>query len=113
MKANKNIGKIAYLIAIFGAVIIGILTYAGLITAGSTLTTLLVLAALVIGFLNISVKERQSIMLSALVIGGASGIFAALPFVGGLIDAILVHLAIVVLPIGLVVAITEVYQKAN
>ena len=113
MAKKMTAGAIAFLVGIGLAVLLGILKSIGAFEGGPVVNTILILAGLVIGFMNISQKETLPIMVSALVIGAGSGVLAVLPVVGGMLEAILSALALVALPAGIVVAVMTFYNKAR
>lgn len=106
-------GTWAFMIGIVGAILLGLLAGLGVFSAGTGLTVLLVVAGLVIGFSNITVKEAVPVMVAALVLGGGAGILASLPLIGGVVEAILASLAKVALPAGIVIAVKTIWEKAR
>lgn len=113
-KSIMTAGRIAFLVGVFGAIIIGALSGFGAFTIGAILTTILILSGLVMGLFNIKEKETTSIMLAALVIGGGSGILVALPyFFGKVFESILTTLTYVLIPMAIVVAIITVIKKGK
>ena len=114
--AKKKIGisGIIYLIGIGGAIIVGLLQ--GLFAtfeAPAIVATVFVVAGLLIGFLNITIKEAVPFMIATLMIGIGAGIFAILPFVGTVITAILTNIAAVSIPAGTVVGVMTIVSKSN
>ena len=112
-KALKSFGGWAFVIGIIGALVLGLLAGLGMFEAGVTLTTVLVVAGLVIGFMNINASEAVPMMLAGLVIGGGAGILSTLPLMGAVVVAILASLAKVVIPAVIVIAVKTVYDKAK
>ncbi len=101
------------MLGFFGALIIGVAVGFGIFEIGAMISTILIVAGLVIGMFNVGAGEKVSIMVASLLIGGGAGILANLPFVGEFIVAILTTLAMVVLPAGLVVAFKVIMDKAK
>ena len=108
----KYLGKIAFLIGFFGALVLGLLAGLKLFTAGVWLTTILIIAGIIVGLLNVKAKEEVALMVAALVIGAGAGVLATLPFVGAIIAEILKALAEVMLPAGIVIAFNTFREKA-
>lgn len=106
-------GAIAFLVGIVGAVLLGLLSGLGVFETGVFLTIVLIIAGIVIGLVNITSKEAVAVMVASLVLGGGAGILATLPFIGGVLDAILISLAKVILPAGIVIAVKTVIDKAS
>ena len=114
MTKKIGISGIIYLIGIVGAIIVGILQ--GLFAAfeaPAIIATIFVVAGLLIGFLNITIKEAVPFMVATLMIGIGAGIFAILPFVGVLLTAVLTNVAAVSIPAGTVVAVMTIIRKAK
>lgn len=104
-KNNKNVGKIAFLIAIFGSLLLGLLGALGVFTAGVWMTVILVVAGIVTGLMHIPKDKAIMFMVIALVLGLGSAGLSALPLVGEVIGAMLSALASVMIPAGIVVAL--------
>lgn len=102
---KMNIGKIGFIVGFFGALLLGLLSGLGLFEAGAWMTVVLIIAGLIIGFMNITTDEAMLIMVSALIIGLGAGVLATLPFIGVVLEAMLASLATVVIPVGIVVAV--------
>jgi len=100
----KDVGTIAFLIGIFGSLLIGILGGFGLFTAGPVVTLILVVSGLIIGLLHIRKENIQLFMIISLVLGVGSAGLAALPVFGVVINSMLVSLASVTIPAGIIVA---------
>jgi hypothetical protein len=113
MAKKMGIGRIAYLIGFFGAIIVGLLVGLGTIEAGTMLTTILVLAGVIIGFMNIATKESTAFMVASLVIGAGAGLLADLAFIGPFIVAVLSAIAAVILPAAVIVAVKEFMVRAS
>jgi hypothetical protein len=113
MKAMKNVGRLAFVIGIIGAVVAGSLAGLGLFqTTGWFLTTLIV-AGVIIGLLNITEQESVPLMVAALVIGAGAGVLGGLPMVGKFVGSLMTAIAAVVLPASIIIAIKTVYRKAS
>ncbi|RKX66377.1 MAG: hypothetical protein DRP42_03265 [Tenericutes bacterium] len=113
MAKQLGTGGIAFLVGIIGAALLGFMTGFGAITAGAWLTTLLIGAGLLIGFINMNAREAVPIMIASLVLGVGALVLTALPAINAVLATILSNLAVLVLPAGLVIAIKTIYDKAR
>ena len=113
MRNNMGAGKIAFLIGIVGALLLGILNALNVFDASTVpmISIGLIIAGVVIGILNVKGGEAVPVMVASLVLGGSAGILAVLPQVGDAISTILASLATVVLPAALVVAVVVLVKK--
>ena len=105
MGKEKNIGKIAFLIAIFGSLLLGLLGALGVFEAGAIFVTILVIAGIIVGLMHIPKDKATLFMVIALVLGLGSAGLSALPVVGEFIGAMLTSLASVMIPAGITVGI--------
>lgn len=112
-KKKMKVGALGFLVAIGGALLLGLLAAIGVYEAASWMWIILVLAGIVVGLINVSEKEANSIMIAALVLGVGAGVFAILPIIGEGVGIILTALASVALPIGMVVAVKTLIMKAQ
>ncbi len=108
-----KIGGIAGIIGLAGAVVVGLLQGLELFSAPAIVSTILVIAGLVIGGLNITRKEATPFMVASLVLGVGSGVLSVLPFFGNVLDSILTALASVSIPAGIVVAVNVVLGRGR
>ena len=115
---NQEVGKYAYIVGVIAAVIVGALAnYLG--TAVTWLTSLIILAGLIVGFMNIGTKEMKDFLLVSTVlvivagIGGAAGTLGAVEIIGPYLSAILTQLLAFVVPATVVVALKEVLTLAK
>ncbi len=106
-----SLTKIGLYVFLLGA-LIAILTalVPGLLETG-TLTTLLVVLGLAVGFLNIRQKEVVPFLVAALALGlGAQAKFSAIPMVGGYIDAIIANIITFIAPAAVIVGLKAIYD---
>lgn len=108
-----NLGAMAYLIAVFGSLILGLLAGLGLFEAGVVLTTILVVAGIIVGLMNIAQKEYVPVMVASLVLGAGSAVFAMLPLIGDVLASMAGALAQVSVPVAVVVAISALFNMLN
>jgi len=106
--AKPTTGHWAFIIGILLAII------AGLIPAlqTPTITWILVLLGLIVGFLNVTIKETQEFLIAAiaLLIISSTG---ALPVLGTIIATILSNIVAFVAPAALIVALKAIYDLAS
>ncbi len=105
------LGSLAFLFGAAIAVVIGVINPE---RASTVLSSLLILLGLIVGFLNITIKERQAFLFAtvSLVIvsffGGA--VLGEVAVIGSYLEAILRAILTFVVPATLVVAIKAVYS---
>lgn len=110
-KPVSFLGSLAFLFGAAIAVVIGVINPEG---ASTVLSSLLILLGLVVGFLNITTKERNSFLFAtvSLVIvsffGGA--VLGEVAVIGSYLEAVLRAILTFVIPATLVVAIKAVYS---
>jgi len=111
----RKIGGYAFLIGLVIAIIVGI---AGPNLGGWQvwLNSLLVIAGLLVGWLNVSRRETQSFGLLATMLiiaayaGNASGILASVQFVGAWLQGVLAELLVFLVPAVVVAAIKGILE---
>lgn len=107
----NKIGTYAFLLGALIAILTALVS--GLLEAG-TLTALLVVLGLIVGFLNVSQKEVVPFLVAALALGlGAQAKFNALPTVGAYIDAVMANIIIFVAPAAVIVALKAIYDMGR
>jgi len=116
--AEQGVGKWAFLIGVLLALIAGIGTGIGAGFADNMwITALLVIAGLVVGFVNITVKETQAFLVASIAVMVASTsnlaeLFPGFEVVGAILAGVVAKLIIVVAPAALLVALRAVYGFA-
>lgn len=106
---DKRIGSYAFIAGIAIAIIGGLAN----ITGGIAVLVLLILG-LIVGLLNITVKETTPFLISAiaLIVAGGANI-SILPLVGNLLQVVLNNIVVLVAPAAIVVALKEIYTLAG
>ncbi len=113
-KKGKPVALLGSLSFLFGAAIAVIVGVINPERASTILSSLLILLGLVVGFLNVTTKERQSFLFAtvSLVIvsffGGA--VLGDVAVIGKYLEAVLMAILTFVVPATLVVAIKAVYS---
>jgi len=80
-KNEIKIGAIAFLIGIGGSLLLGLLAGLNIFVASDVFTWILVIAGIVVGYMNI--RSSESIPYGkCLIIGTGAGVLSILPFVG-------------------------------
>ena len=110
---TKGIGRLAWYIGIIGAILLGFLSGLGAFSINQTFTTILVVAGIIIGLVNITKKETMQFLLSVIGLAILSGAFLLVPSIGGLLESIVETLAKTAIPAGMVVAIASVFKTAK
>ncbi len=115
---EKKIGDYAFIIGVVVAIILGIASPA---LAGATtwLTSLLIVAGLAIGFLNVTGKETKEFLWVAVALvvttfaGNASGTLASVQVLGPYLQGIFNSILAVVVPATIVVALKDIWGLAK
>ena len=116
---EKKIGDYSFIIGVIVAVVLGIAAPALGSSAVLWLTTLLILAGIAIGFLNVSGKETKDFLLVAvsLVIvafaGNASGTLGNVQVIGAYLQGIFNSILAIVVPATIVVALKEIWELSK
>ena len=114
MGRRNSIGAIIAVLAVFFALGIGLIEATGLTNLGaydSTIAIVLIIAGLVLGFMNIKSAESVPFMVSALVIAGGATALATLPTVGTWLQVIFEKIALLVAPAAVTVALFTAYKR--
>jgi len=116
---NEEIGKYAYLVGVIAALIVGILAAYIPATAVTWLTSIIILAGLIVGFMNIGTKEVKDFLLVSTVLvivaglGGATTTLAAVEVIGTYLEGIFTQLLAFVVPATVIVALKAVLELAK
>ncbi|MBW2981982.1 hypothetical protein KY343_03825 [Candidatus Woesearchaeota archaeon] len=116
---NDEVGKYAYLVGVIIALIVGILASYIPATAITWLTSIIILAGLVVGFMNVGTKEVKDFLLVSTVLvitaglGGATVTLGAVEVVGPYLAGVLTQLMAFVIPATVVVALKAVLELAK
>lgn len=106
-----KLGKVAFMLGVGGALLLGLLSGLDVLTVGTGLTMALVIAGLVIGAMNVKKAEALPVMVASLVLGIGAGVLSSLPLLGKILNAMLVNLAKVAIPVALVVSVVVLWRK--
>lgn len=106
-------GSIAFVVAFFGAILVALMSNFGVWEANAWVWTLLALAGLVVGFINITREETVPFMVATLILATVTGVLAALPMVGGLMELMLTNVALVAGAAAIVVALKTVWTAGK
>jgi len=114
---QKSIGSLGSLSFLFGAVIAVLVGVINPGAANASLTSLLILLGIVVGFLNVTTKETNSFLLAtvSLVIVAALGgaVLGQVAFVGNYLEGVLMAILTFVIPATIIVAIKSIYSLAE
>lgn len=107
---DKMIGKWAFIIGVLVAIVAGLFGTAVPADITVIIGWVLIVAGLVIGFLNITAEEVTQFLIAAIALlsVGAAGL-GAVTLVGPMVSAILTNIIAIVSPAALVVALKAVY----
>jgi len=106
---DQRIGSYSFI----AGVVISILAGFGSLT-GDLPVLILVLLGLIVGFLNVSVKETTDFLVAAvaLIMAGTANI-SAIPMVGEILQGALANITVFVAPAAIVVALKDIYALAK
>jgi len=105
-------GNWAFIIGVVLAIILGL--FGGFVEGyQETITYIMIILGLIVGFYNIAHKEAVNFLIAAialLAVGGAG--LEMLPVIGGFVGGILTQIAVFVAPAAVLVALKAVYEMA-
>ncbi len=114
-KSSANsLGSLSFLFGVLIAIIVGLVSSTSARVPTNTLTSLLIVLGLIVGFLNITKKETNKFLMASVslvivsAIGG--GIIGDVLVIGQYIEGILVSLITFVVPAAIVVALKAIYS---
>jgi len=116
---NDEVGKYAYLIGVIAALIVGVVASYISATAVGWLTSLIVIAGLIVGFMNVGAKEVKDFLLVSAVLvivagfGGANAALGSVMYIGSFLSGILTQLLAFVVPATVVVSLKAVLELAK
>lgn len=107
----QKVGSWAFIIGLIIAII------AGFWPLGAVITTVLIILGLIVGFLNVTGKETNSFLFSALVLvlmaslGGQ--MLSSIQYVGLMLQSIFEAMMLFIIPAALIVALKAIYALAE
>ena len=107
----QKAGSWAFIIGLIIAII------AGFWPLGPTMTTVLIVLGLIVGFLNVTGKETNSFLFASLVLvvmtslGGQ--MLSSIQYVGLMLQSIFVAMMLFIIPAALIVALKAIYALAE
>jgi hypothetical protein len=105
-------GNWAFIIGVVLAIVLGL--FGGFVEGyQETITYIMIILGLIVGFYNIAHKEAVNFLIAAialLAVGGAG--LEMLPVIGGFVGGILTQIAVFVAPAAVLVALKAVYEMA-
>ena len=114
VKSLNSLGSMSFLFGAVIAVLVGVINPGA---ANTSLTSLLILLGIVVGFLNITTKETNSFLMAtvSLVIVAALGgaVLGQVAFVGIYLEGVLTSILTFVIPATIIVAIKSIYSLAE
>jgi hypothetical protein len=105
---GAQLGHWIFLAGIFIAIVAGLVT-----GINATVIWVLALLGLIVGLINIAMRDEVPFLVATTVLLIASGSLNVLPFVGETLGTILSYIVVFVAPAGLVVALKSVYAFAR
>ena len=108
MAKHSTTGHWAFILGVLLAIIAGLVPQ----LQTSTITWILVLLGLIVGFLNVTISETQEFLIAAIALLLISST-GALPVLGTIIAVMLSNIVAFVAPAALIVALKAVYDLAS
>ena len=108
MAKHTTTGHWAFILGVLLAIIAGLVPQ----LQTSTITWILVLLGLIVGFLNVTISETQEFLIAAIALLLISST-GALPVLGTIIAVMLSNIVAFVAPAALIVALKAVYDLAS
>lgn len=111
MNVVQKVGSWAFIVGLIVAII------AGFWPIGTTMTTVLIILGLIVGFLNVTGKETNSFLFASLVLvvmtslGGQ--LLSSIQFVGPMLQSIFTAMMLFIIPAALIVALKAIYALAE
>jgi hypothetical protein len=106
--SGAKLGHWIFLAGVFIAVIAGLMT-----GINTTIIWVLALLGLVVGLINLTLRDEVPFLVATTVLLIASGSLNVLPYVGETISTILSYVVVFVAPAALVVALKAIYAFAR
>ena len=107
----QKVGSWAFIIGLIVAII------AGFWQLGTVMTTILIIFGLIVGFLNVTGKETNSFLFSALVLVVMSSmggqLLGAIQYIGPMLQSIFSAMMLFIIPAGVIVALKAIYALAE
>ncbi len=120
---DERIGTWAFILGVIIAILAAFIAVTGVegtVVWTPWITLLLVILGLIVGFLNIGDKEITGFLIASIALMALSSTNAellkiedAIPFVGTILQKIVLNIAIFVAPAALIVALMEIYKLAS
>ncbi|MBW2972463.1 hypothetical protein KY359_05495 [Candidatus Woesearchaeota archaeon] len=107
----QKVGSWAFIIGLIIAII------AGFWPLGTVMTTILIIMGLIVGFLNVTGKETNSFLFSALVLVVMSSmggqLLSEIQFVGPMLQNMFSAMMLFIIPASVIVALKAIYALAE
>lgn len=107
VKIERSIGYWVFLVGIFIAIIAGLVTPR---TVNPNIVWVLAVLGLIVGLVNVTLKEEVPFLVAALVLITAAGYLSVIPYIGQTLATILAYVVTFVAPASIVVALKAVYH---
>ena len=112
LKKNKSkdtnllaFGQMSFLFGILLAIVAGVF-----VPNNMTITWILVIFGLIVGILNITTKEMVPFLIASIALIMSAGIFGALPYIGGVLKAMLDYIVEFVAPAAAFIALVVIFN---
>ena len=104
---QRNIGYWIFLVGVLIAILAGIANTSGI---NSNVVWVLATLGLIVGLINVTLKEEVPFLIASLVLIMASASLQVIPYIGNLLTTILTYVVVFVSPAAIVVALKAVYH---
>ncbi len=109
----EKVGTWAFFIGVLIAVLAGLIPALGRMPLAGTVSWVLVILGIVVGFLNIRAKEAQEFMIACMTIVVVIGLGGLQTQPGQMISAVLINIIAFVAPAALLVALRTIWALAE
>lgn len=106
-KVQRNIGYWIFLVGVLIAILAGLATSGGV---NPNVLWVLAVLGLIVGFLNVTLKDEVPFLIASLVLISASGYLTVIPYIGTPLTTILSYIVVFVSPAAIIVALKAVYH---
>lgn len=107
LEMQRSIGYWIFLVGVLIAILAGLATSGGV---NPNALWVLAVLGLIVGFLNITLKDEVPFLIASLVLISASGYLSFIPYIGTPLVTILSYIVVFVSPAAIIVALKAVYH---
>lgn len=108
---KMSFSVILFLIGFGAAIILGLAEGFEIMPTQTWIPWVLVIAGLLIGIMNVSNNEAMPVMVAALLLGAGTGVLSLIPTIGMTLEAVLVKIAFLSVPIAIPAGVKTLVNK--